>query len=91
MLYRARLEWGSLIVTEDNSKDLKVAVGVVYLISTNVVNEWTSAVCVTDISNVTDVVRQGRLRWFGHQEHRGKDEWVSTGRNVFLTGARGRE
>jgi len=28
MLYRARLEWGSLIVTEDNSKDLKVAVGV---------------------------------------------------------------
>jgi len=28
MLYRARLECGNLIVTEDNSKDLKVAVGV---------------------------------------------------------------
>jgi len=28
MLYRARLEWGSLTVTEENSQDLKVAVGV---------------------------------------------------------------
>jgi len=28
MLYRARLEWGSLIVTEYNSKDLKLVVGV---------------------------------------------------------------
>jgi len=28
MLYRARLEQGSLIVTEDNSKDLKVVEGV---------------------------------------------------------------
>jgi len=26
---------------------------------------------------VADVVRQGRLRWLGHQEHRGKDKWVS--------------
>jgi len=28
MLCRARLEWESLIVTEDNSKDLEVVVGV---------------------------------------------------------------
>jgi len=28
MFYRARLELGTLIVTEDNSKDLKVTVGV---------------------------------------------------------------
>jgi len=27
MLYRTRLDWGSLIVTVDNSKDLKVVVG----------------------------------------------------------------
>jgi len=37
---------------------------------------------------VADVVRQRRLRWFGHLEHKGKDEWVSACRNVFVTGAR---
>ena len=33
---------------------------------------------------VTEVVRQGRLRWFGHLERKGKDEWVSACRNVFM-------
>jgi len=37
-----------------------------------------------------DMVRLGRLRWFGHLERREKDEWVSAYRNVFVIGARGR-
>jgi len=42
-----------------------------------------SSVCVAD------VVRQERLRWFGHLEHIGKNLWVSACSNVFVTGARG--
>ena len=42
------------------------------------------------VVGVADVVRQGRLRWFGHLEPKGKDDWVSACRNVFVAGARGR-
>jgi len=41
-------------------------------------NEPMGVVCVED------VVRQGRLRWFGHLEHK----WESASRKVFVTGSR---
>ena len=34
------------------------------------------------VQSVTDVVRCGRLRWFGHLEHKGVDYWMLTCRNV---------
>ena len=30
------------------------------------------------IQSVTEVVRRGRLRWFGHVERKSGDDWVST-------------
>ena len=29
-----------------------------------------------------DVVRHGRLWWFGHSEHKGVDDWVLASRRV---------
>ena len=29
------------------------------------------------VSSVTDVVRRGRLKWFGHLERKCVDDWVS--------------
>ena len=29
------------------------------------------------VQSVADVVRRGRLRWFGHLEHKSVDDWVS--------------
>ena len=26
---------------------------------------------------MAEVVRHGRLRWFGHMEHKSRDDWVS--------------
>ena len=40
------------------------------------------------IQSVADVVRHGRLRWFGHLEHRSRDDWVSACRNVEVAGVR---
>ena len=34
------------------------------------------------IQNVADVVRHGRLRWFGHLERRSVNDWVSACRKV---------
>ena len=28
------------------------------------------------------MVRHGRLRWFGHLEHKGADDWLTACRNV---------
>ena len=42
------------------------------------------------VSSVTDVVRRGRLRWFGHLERKGVDDWVSACRDMEVTGDRGR-
>jgi len=39
---------------------------------------------------VADVVRQGRLRWFGHLNRKDYGEWMYACKNVFATGARGR-
>ena len=39
------------------------------------------------IQSVADVVRRGRLRWFGHLERRSVDDWVSACRKVEVAGA----
>ena len=40
------------------------------------------------VHSVAEVVRQGRLRWFGHLECRSEDDWVSACRKVEVEGAR---
>jgi hypothetical protein len=42
------------------------------------------------VTGVTDVVRQGRLRWFGHLERKDKEDWVSACRELDVVGVRGR-
>ena len=38
------------------------------------------------VQSVDEVVRRGRLRWFGHVERKSGDDWVSTCRNVVVAG-----
>ena len=40
------------------------------------------------VQSAAEVVRQGRLRWFGHVEHKSGDDWVSACRNVVVAGVR---
>ena len=40
------------------------------------------------VQSVAEVVRQGRLRWFGHAERKSGDDWVSACRNVVVAGVR---
>ena len=40
------------------------------------------------IQSVTEVVRHGILRWFGHLECKSGDDWVSASRNVEVVGRR---
>ena len=40
-------------------------------------------------TGVADVVRRGRLRWFGHLERKSVDDWVSACRGLVVEGARG--
>jgi len=42
------------------------------------------------IEEVLDVVRRGRLRWFGHVERKEEDDWVSACKNIKVLGSRGR-
>jgi len=42
------------------------------------------------IKGVTDVVRRGRLRWFGHVERKSRDDWVTACRELVVDGVRGR-
>ena len=35
-----------------------------------------------DVEAVSDVVRRGRLRWFGHLERKSPDDWVSACRDL---------
>ena len=39
------------------------------------------------VQSVAEVVRRGRLRQFGHVEHKSGDDWVSACRNVVVAGA----
>ena len=45
------------------------------------------------VQKVAEMVRHGRLRWFGHVERKNRDDWVSACRNVVVAGVRcvGRE
>jgi len=41
--------------------------------------------------SVVEVMRRGRLRWFGHVElKRGEGDWISACRNFEVAGSRGR-
>src|SRR5580698_10321960 len=42
------------------------------------------------VEEVLDVVRRGRLRWFGHVERKQECDWASTCRNIKVPGSRGR-
>ena len=42
------------------------------------------------IECVTDVLRRGRLRWFGHLERKEDGDWVSSCRKYEVEGARGK-
>ena len=42
------------------------------------------------IEGVVEVMRRGRLRWFGHVERKEVDDWVSACRNLEVAGSRGR-
>ena len=42
-----------------------------------------------DIECVSDVVRRGRLRWYGYVERKGCDDWVSACRNMVVDGVMG--
>ena len=39
---------------------------------------------------VSEIVRRGRLGWYGHLERKGSDDWVSTCRNYEVAGQRNR-
>ena len=40
------------------------------------------------VDSMAEVVRHGRLRWFGHVERKNGDDWVSACRNVVVAGVR---
>ena len=42
------------------------------------------------IEGVVEVMKQGRLWWFGHVKRKEVNDWVSTCRNLEVTGNRGR-
>ena len=37
-----------------------------------------------EMESVSDVVRRGRLRWFGHVESKEPDDWVSACRSMVV-------
>ena len=41
-----------------------------------------------NVEAITDVARQGRLRWFGHLERKDSNDWVSSCRNFEVVGAK---
>ena len=40
------------------------------------------------VQSMAEVVRHGRLRWFGHVERKSGDDWMSACRNVVVAGVR---
>ena len=67
-----------------------------------VVVRWMCGVTLKDIKTneemlgrlgiecVFDVVRHGKLRWFGHIERKNKDDWVAACRDMVVEGEKGR-
>ena len=67
----------------------------------NVMLRWMCGVTLRDkvpmvelrrrlgIEGVVEVMRRGRLRWFGHVEWKEVDDWVSACRNLEVAGSRG--
>ena len=43
---------------------------------------------ILGVQSVAEVVRRGRLRWFGHVECKSGDDWVLACRNVVVAGER---
>ena len=68
----------------------------------NVMLRWMCGVTLRDkvptvelrrrlgIEGVVEVMRRGRLRWFGHVERKEVDDWVSGCRNLKVADSRGR-
>ena len=42
------------------------------------------------VEEVLNVVRRGRLTWFGHIKRKEEDDWVSACRDIEVLGSRGR-
>ena len=40
------------------------------------------------VQSVVDVVRHGKLRWFGHLERKSGDDWMTACRDVEVAGVR---
>jgi len=38
------------------------------------------------VEDVVEVVRRGRLPWFGHVERKSRDDWVKTCRDLVMEG-----
>ena len=67
----------------------------------NVMLRWMCGVTLRDkvstvelrrrlgIEDMVEVMRRGRLRWFGHVERKEVDDWVSACRNLEVAGSRG--
>ena len=43
-----------------------------------------------EIESVVEVMRRGRLRWFGYAERKEVDDWVNVCRNLEVVDSRGR-
>jgi hypothetical protein len=43
------------------------------------------------IESVSAIVRHGRLRWFGHVEHKEPDDWVSACRSMVVESVKGKD
>ena len=43
-----------------------------------------------EVEGVVEVMRRGRLRWFGQVKRKEVDDWVSACRNLEVAGNRGR-
>ena len=46
--------------------------------------------CRLGIDSVSDIMRRGRLQWFGHLERKSDDDWVTKCRDLVVEGERGR-
>ena len=68
----------------------------------NVMLRWMCGVTLRDmvptvelrrrfgVEGVVEIMRRGRLRWFGHVERKEADDWVSACKNFEVAGSRGR-